>query len=558
MIKKILIISIAIMICIGIIVYSQHGQVYNLLNKADEEKVVYTESQTVKLPMEKVRTLNPVTSKDSDTYQISKLIFESLFYLDENLSLQNGLATSYNYGPDKMSVTIEIRSDSYFSNGTNLTGEDVKYSIDNYIAAAASNNTIYSSYVSNIKSVSVDKNDNYSVGIKFRNKSDVSMENLIFPIVSEKNFGKYQASKISSTNFIPIGSGAYAIDKYNDISELELVANEYYRGEKPANTLCFTVLPEKEDVIPLLEVNNISLGCLEELSRDTLISDKKITSTNFISNEVEVVGYNFAKEAMANKKVRKALAYAIDTKSLNESAYYKNGILCDSIYYPGYLGVKNNGDHYKYDLEKATKLLESANYLDRDGNGYLEDKNENELTVNILVNGADQSRKIAAEAIKASIDKLSISSRIVYAVDLQDFNNKLHSKDYDIFVGGMKINETYDLRGFLHSDYNNVIGYSNKKVDRLLDRLKSGITQDEKVENVKAIKDIIIDELPYYCIVYKTYGALTSESLNETSNNYMFNNFYNKCGDWYCKYPVTDTTETTEIIDSNTDNTSNN
>lgn len=552
MVKKVLIISFAIMICIGIIVYSQHGQVYNLLNKSDKEKVVYTESQTVKLPMEKVRTLNPITSKDSDTYQISKLIFESLFNLDENLSLTNGLASSYNYAADKMSVTIDIKTDSYFSNGSNVTGEDVKYSIDNYIAAAASNNTIYSSYVSNIKSVSVGKNDKYSVVVKFKDKSDVSMENFVFPIVSERSFGKYSAAKVTSSEFIPIGSGAYAIEKYNDISELKLVANENYTGVKPKNTLCFTVLPERDDVIPLLEVNNISLGCLEELSRDTLVSDKKITTSNFVSNEVEVVGYNFSREAMANKKVRKVIAYAIDTKSLNESAYYKNGIACDTIYFPGYLGIKNTGDHYKYNLEKATKLLTSANYLDRDENGYVEDKNENELTVDILVNGADQSRKIAAEAIKASIDKLSISSRIIYATDLADFNSKLHSKNYDIFVGGMKINETYDLRSLLHSNYNNAIGYSNEKVDKLLDKLKSGITQEQKVENIKAIKDIIIDELPYYCILYKTYGALNAECLNGNNNSYMFNNVYNDCESWYCKYPVS---ETSVIVDSNTNKT---
>lgn len=555
MIKKVIIISITVIICIGIIIYGQHGDVYNLLNKSDKEKVSYAESQIVNLPMEKVRTLNPVTSKDSDTYHLSKLIFESLFYLDENLSLQNGLASGYNYDSDKMAVTINIKTGSYFSNGTNVTGEDVKYSIDSYMAAAASGNTVYSSYVNNIKSVSVSKSDKYSVVVRFKDKRDVSMENFIFPIVSEKNFGKYSAAKVSSPSFIPIGSGPYAIKKYNDISELQLSANEYYNGTRPSNTLCFTILPEKEDVIPLLEVNSIALGYLQELSRDTLITDKKITSKNFVSNEVEVVGYNFSKETMADKRVRKAIAYAVDTKTVNESAYYKNGILCDSIYFPGYLGTANTGDQYKFSLEKAAKLLTAAEYLDRDGNGYLEDKNENELTVNILVNKADQSRTIAAETIKASLDKLSISSRIIYAADLQDFNNQLRAKEYDIFIGGMKINETYDLRTFLHSDYNNLIGYSNKKVDKLLDKLKSGIAEEQKKESVEGIKDIIIDELPYYCIIYKTYGALTAEALNGNESNYMFNNFYKDCESWYCKYPIT---ETPEIVDSASNNNSSN
>ncbi|QIB69462.1 hypothetical protein Ami103574_09025 [Aminipila butyrica] len=551
MIKKISIIGAVLLVLAAIILYSQQGQVYNLLNKSDEENVTYTQSQTVELPMEKVRTLNPVTSKDSDTYQISKLIFESLFTLDEHLSLTNQLASSYNYSGDKTSVTIHIKRDAYFSNGSNLTGDDVKYSIDNYIAAATSGNTIYSSYVGNIKSVSVEKNDRYSVVVRFKDKSDVSMENFLFPIISERSYGKNTAYKVVSTDFIPVGSGPYAVESYNDISKLNLVANSYYNGTKPKNTLSFTVLPEKEDVIPLLEVNNISLGFLEDLSRDTLVSDKKISSKNFLANDVEVLGFNFAREAVTEKKVRQALAYAVDVKKLNESAYYKKGVLSDTIYFPGYLGTENTGDNYPYNLKKSAVLLTSAGYVDRDDNGYLEDRNEKELSLTILVNGADISRKIVAEDLKASLDKLSISSHIVYAADGEDFNNKLRQKDYDLFIGGIHINETYDLRNLLHSGYGNLIGYSNKKADKLLDKLKSGISQEQKMETVEGLKDILVNEVPYYPIVYKTYGALKAESLNGDEASYMFNNFYGNAQNWYCKYAQVKT-EDLEVVDSAT------
>lgn len=557
MVKKALIITLAIIICVVAIIFIKNGQIYDIFTKNSEVKTTYTESQIIKLPMEKVRTLNPITSRDSDTYKLSKLIFESLFYLDENLSLKNQLAESYEYDEDKKTVAIDIRRDSYFSDGTNLTGNDVKYSIDNYISATEKGNGIYGSYVANIKSVSVDRNDKYSIKVKFKDKSDVSMENFVFPIVSEKSFGKNYAYKETSTDFIPIGSGAYAVEKYNDITELQLVANQYYNGNKPTNTLHFTVLPEKEDIIPLLEVNNMSLGCLESLSRDTLIADKKITSTNFPSNEVEVVGYNFSKQAMSNKKVRQAIAYAVNSEDLNETAYYKNGMLCDTIYFPGYLGTKNKGDVYKYNLEKASSLLTSAKYLDRDENGYLEDEEDNELTVDILVNSADQSRKMVAESIKASMDSLSISSRILYADDSEDFKKQLSAKDYDIFVGGLKINETYDLRTLLHSKYNNVIGYSNEKVDVLLDKLKSGVGEEDKIKIVNSTKKILEDEIPYYCIVYKTYGALTSESLNGNADDYIFNNVYNGCEKWYSKYTAEKKEEESRNLEQNDKNIEN-
>ncbi|MFV0517594.1 MAG: ABC transporter substrate-binding protein [Aminipila sp.] len=549
MLKKIIIIVSIILVLGAAFWYFQKGEGFvNPFDKSDEVKINYSDSNTVNLPMEKVRTLNPVTSKDIDTYRISSLVFESLFYLDEKLALVNGLASSYNYDMDKSSVDIRIRPDSYFSNGENVTASDVKFSIENYISAAASGNTIYGNYVSNIKSVNLDKSDRYSLTINFRDKRDISLENFIFPIVSQKNFGKYQASKVTSSKFAPIGSGPYAIDKYNEISGLTLVANKYYSGTKPTNNLNFTILPEKKDVIPLLEVNNISIGFLEELSRDTLISDKKISITNFASNELEVIGYNFTREAMANKKLRKAIAYSINNQELNELAYYKNGMMSDTLFFPGYLGTENTGDNYKYNLEKAKSLLTSANYLDRDENGYLEDESDSELNIDILVDGSDKSRVLVAEALKSSLDKLSVSCKIIYASDNQDFLDKVRGKDYDVFIGGMQINETYDLRSLLHSDYSNIIGYSNGKLDILLDRLKSGISSEQKVQTVNEIKEILIDELPYYCIIYKTYGALSSQCIAGDNKIYMFNNIYNGCESWYCKYPIK---ETPQVVVSN-------
>lgn len=548
--KKILIITLSLIIAFSFIACKNAADFFK---SNDEEKVRYTESDTVNFQMEKVRSLNPVISKDEDTFQINKLVYESLFTFDKNLSLINELASDYSYSNDSTSVTITIKNNSYFSDGTNVTGSDVKFSIESYRDAAASNNTIYKDYVSNIKSVTVDKGDRYAVKITFKNPNNVALDSLTFPILPEHLFKKGSAAKSTSGNFIPVGSGPYKVESYNDISELKLVANENYSGTKVNNNLVFTVLPEREDVIPLIEVNNVSIGFLNAMSRDTLIADKKINRKNFISDEAEVLGFNFGKEAMTNKKLRQAIAYAVDNKEINESAYYKNGVLSDTIYFPGYLGTKNTGDHYKFNLETAAKLLKSAGYEDRDTNGYVEDANDKELSLDILVNGQDQSRTIAAEAIKASLDKLKIANKIIYAKDDVDYTSKLHGKNYELFIGGLKINEMYDLRPLLHSNYANLIGYSNEKVDIQLDRLKSGISTEDQVKTVENLKKLLEDDLPYYCIIYKTYGALTANCLQGNEEEYSFNNLYRGCEKWSCKYAITDTPELVDSADKEED-----
>lgn len=534
-IRNIIIFTISIIVVVIITIFLKEND-YDIFPGSENGKVEYTYSDTVYLSMEKIRTLNPITSKDEGTYQLSSLIFDSLFVFDNNLSLQNSLAKDYEYNSKDNSVTINIKDNEYFSDGTKLTGKDVKFSIENYMAAAAAGNSLYGNYVGNIKSVQLGKDDDYSITIKFKSGNDISMDNFVFPILSEKCFGNKKAYSLIAGNFIPVGSGPYAIESYNDISDLTLVPNKHYSGEKPKNTIYFTLLPETDDMIPLLEVGSITMGVMDSLVSEPLIADKNIHSYKFLSNEAEVIGFNFAKEAMKNVKIRKAIAYCTDVKDLNEGAYYKSGVYTDSIYYPGYLGTENKGDQYTYDLNTAKELINSAKYYDRDENGILEDSKGNELNIRILVNSKEANRVVVAENIKEQLDKLKISGEIVYAVDNADFQAKLAGKDYDFFIAGIRFNETYDLRPLLHTNYNNAIGYSNPKLDALLDKLKTNVSKEKKKETVVEIKELLNKELPYYCIIYKTKAALKSDSINGEKDIYMFNNYYIDSAHWNTKY----------------------
>ena len=45
-----------------------------------------------------------------------------------------------------------------------------------------------------------------------------------FPILSKKSFGKHSPAKVVSSSFVPIGSGPYAIESYNEISDLTIIS----------------------------------------------------------------------------------------------------------------------------------------------------------------------------------------------------------------------------------------------------------------------------------------------------------------------------------------------
>ena len=499
-------------------------------------EVRYVTERTIYLPMEKVRTLNPMISKDEDTYIISKLIYDGLFELDKNLMPQMKLVDSYSYSDDKLTLSIGLKQGVTWHDGQEFTAADVKFSIDNYINFSYSNNTIYSRYVANIRSANVVRGEPHSLTISFRNASNAGVENLVFPILPAHQFRRASDILRNIDEFEPIGTGAYKVLSYNNLSRLVLGANRDYYGAVPQNELEFVVFPNKKNAMNLINVEKISLVINDEIDRDTMISNMNVNTVNFMSNRAEFVAFNMRNEVMSDKRVRQAIAYAVDSRDILENVYLNSGVLSDTIYYPYYFGNKNEEELYGFDLEKAAALLNEAGFRDFEGTGYLQDRRGNEVRIGILVNSDDPSRTAASHIIKNALDKLALESYIIYC-DWDEYVSRINLGDFDMYIGGYAFNERYDLRHLLHSQHNNRTGYSNPELDILLDEMKSGLPNAMKAEVFQQVNSILKDEIPYYCILYKTYGAISSVSLRGEIEP-LFHHFYNNSGEWVNVYEI--------------------
>jgi len=505
-----------------------------------EPEAIYKTANKAYLSMGRVMTLNPFISKDKDAYYINKLIYNSLFTLDENLLPQNDLAESYSFNKDKRKITIKIRAGIMWSNGEPLTANDVKFSIDAYKKASYAKLGIYSNQVNSIGSVSVDGD---SVIISYINDNDLSLENLTFPILPKNEFKNLNEALKPNEKYVPVGSGPYSVESYNPYSELVLKANEFHSGLNPENVLIFKVVPSDGETIHLIEPNLITIAYSEKITRDVDFANLDTNIKSYLSNEVDWIGFNMNKTPLSDIKIRQAIAKAIDEKSILESAYYGNGILCDSIYYPGYLGIKNTGSIFKLDKDDSMLLLGKAGYTDSNNDGILEDKYGNEFIIDILVNNNNESRVAAAETIRKNLAGIKIGANIT-AVDFESYNNSILNGKFDIYIGGGKMAENYDLRNLLKSNAGNPVGFKNTTADKYLDQLKSGISNDEKIAIYKKLKAILSEEIPYYPLVYKTYGVITSKAFNGEVKP-MFNNIYIGAEKWSYSYE--------EIINSPTE-----
>lgn len=493
----------------------------------------------IHIASEKLRTLNPALSFDEGYISISRLIYSGLFRLDESLMPVNDLAKDYTYSEDKKSLEIRVRNDVVWHDGEKFTAEDVKFSIDVYKYLASYGETPYAGYVSNIKSAVVSQEDPYTLTVYFGNDAAVGTENLIFPILpshiyaTRNSLASFRSDK---ENFEPVGTGMYKVEEYDSLKSLVLTANEKYYGTKAENRLIFDVLPSIEDGFNLTDVNDINLVFSNTYDRETYVADKNLVNTEYPSNSFELIAFNMNGQLTGNKNFRQAIAHLINVDTLIESVYYQNGIEVDSIFYPGYFGLENEGDKYEYDSENAKSLLRKAGLKDTDEDGYLEDKYGEDAEIKILIDKNNPMRSAAALIIKDEIEKCGVTV-IIDTEENEAYEFKLANRDYDILIATCTISERYDLRPLIHSNYNNIAGFSNNAVDTFAIDMVSGLSASAKSQSAARLKGILIDEIPYYPILLRTNSVM---STNEFKGELMpiFNYMYNNSENWCIEKPI--------------------
>jgi peptide/nickel transport system substrate-binding protein len=483
-----------------------------LPEKESEPERVTTYDITI--PTEKVRTLNPVVSKDEDTYYLSRLLYEGLFSLDESLAAEPLLVESYFYSDDGMTLTMKLKDGIVWQDGTKLSANDVKLSIEAYQTAAASGLTLYSSHVEGIRSVKVA--DEMSVVVTFKDQNNAAIENFIFPILPSHLYRRATDLVKDIAGFVPVGTGPYRYEIGESGDRFKLTGNSNFSGTIPANVLNVKVIPGKEEAVNLFTTGEINMTLLKTVNRETLLGTMKVNVVTFPSNEAEVLGFNSRSEAVQDPLVRQAVATAINNEALIESCYYNNGVLNDSLYYPGYLGIESQKDAYPFDPDAAKQLLTRA------GAGG--------ISLAIIVNQEEPSRVLAGQLIKTDLERVGIKVNLS-ELSWADYLDALEKGNYDIYLGGFQFRDTYDLRPYLHADYTTVTGYKNASLDVLLDKMQSGVDKETKASLYRSARVILNTELPYYTLLYKTYGIAVPTTF-EGALEPRFFDIYNGCESW--------------------------
>jgi peptide/nickel transport system substrate-binding protein len=174
------------------------------------------------LSMDRISTLNPVTSKDRDVYYLNKLLYRSLFQLDETLKAREDLVRSFQLDEGARTLTLKLKEDARWADGSSIRPEDVQFSIEAYKRASYTGQTLYQTQVTPILQVRIQDD---SIILRYGRENEFSLEDLTFPILNQKSYRDFNQALKSDINMLPMTSGPYKITSFNPYSELILEGN---------------------------------------------------------------------------------------------------------------------------------------------------------------------------------------------------------------------------------------------------------------------------------------------------------------------------------------------
>lgn len=324
-------------------------------DKADDSSRSDESSITIGIPQDIEDSLDPHAAVAAGTEEILFNIFEGLVKPDSDGNLVPAVASDYKIEDEGKTYTFYLREGVKFHDGTPVTVEDIKYSIER-CADTSGEGTLLVSAFSNIESVEIV--DEKTVSIHLMNADTDFLSELtsaVIPAWNEDPAGN------------PIGTGPYRYVSRVVQDSIQLEKFEDYWGT-PANITNITLkVIADSDMI----VTNLKSGAIDMFCRISTDQANELAGTEFdvyegTMNLVQAMYLNNAFEPFADVRVRQALCYAVDAQAILDLAFDGKGTVIGSSMFPafGKYYMPELSNAYPRDVEKAKALLAEAGYAD--------------------------------------------------------------------------------------------------------------------------------------------------------------------------------------------------
>ncbi|MDO8672258.1 MAG: ABC transporter substrate-binding protein [Dehalococcoidia bacterium] len=425
--------------------------------------------------------IDPTVTGSANTFQsAAAAVLDTLVGVSVEGKLIPALAERWEIATDGLTHTFYIRKGVKFHDGSDLTGADVKFSIERVIApdSGSQDAPAWRPLIDRIE-----LKDDFTVVLRLKQPqfelfqgglSDFSGSQAVFPKKYMEQVG------VDAWRKKPVGSGPWKVVNYQNNIRLDLEANEDYWGEVPKfKNLSYLYVPEAATQVAMLKTGESDLS---EVAPDAVAGLKaaglKIQKHDGAAQSFLNMFYdlnNPQKYAIGDVRVRKAASLAINRKEMADNLF--NGYAEPSaLWYvrpTAYFFDPNQIKVDPYDPDQAKKLLADAGY-------------PNGFPTKIWDTGSGSSTSTIIQALPGYWRKIGINAEVAtaeYAIVRAMWYPAHKPEIWNTFFGTVSGGGVFNFEKMIvayHSTKGNFKNFKNPRLDELVDKVPMTVDPVEK------------------------------------------------------------------------------
>jgi len=491
-----------------------------------------------------ITTTNPLLVADGASSDVVARLFPLFIGINPDTGLEtpgvpNSLATGWELGEDGVTLTVTLRDDLIWSDGTPITSADIQYAYD--AIASGELDTQLASYLATVESLTTP--DATTVVITFAAPDCAAVTAISnIPVVPSAYYASVYPTYADMTTDNPanldpaVTASAFKFSNFRAGEQVTLIANENYSDNPEGHTVAEGYV-YKNVTDQILEVEQFLAGQLTLIAsvpedRQQEFEDRAAAGEFQLNLRPaggwQVLLFNTANPAnpqngldeagevieqephpiLGDLAVREALTHAIDHASLNEGAFAGTGIPVGGALLPQSWAYNENLAPYAFDPELAASLLEGAGWVDSDGDG-IREKDGVKLTLALTTFTGNPSIDASAILMQDQLKQVGIE----LTLDIIEFGpmiDKLLGQNYDLLMvfWGVSSNAPQDMYDMLSAEADlpgsgfGATSFYNEEFETLMKEARAlpGCDSAARKALYDRAQEIVYNEVPWYLV----------------------------------------------------------
>jgi len=316
------------------------------------------------------RSLDPALSTDVPTGRAVSYVFDGLTRFTPDARVEPALAERWTISPDGLTYTFHLRRGVAFHDGTAFTAKQVVHTFERALNPATKGGRAEPLVpikgaaefaAGKAKTVSgLDAPNDTTVVITLAQPLATFPKLLAMPVASivpdstPADFGQH-----------PVGTGPWKFVEWKHDDYLKFARNDKYWGGAPTtDTLTARIIPEPSTAVAEFESGNVDILVipLGETVAWEQTDEKQALLQSAPALVLYYVAINTTRGPLTDARVRQAINYAIDTRTILKQLVAGRGNLAAGVVAPMLDGTDTSRTRYAYNVAKAKELLAAAGH----------------------------------------------------------------------------------------------------------------------------------------------------------------------------------------------------